>query len=107
MTGPIPHVDGSLFQPHNWNGDFCRKFHYMDCQKEAIRDRIIGWCRASELVSRPDNDYDYVAILLDDESWCHFPTVYLELESDRAFWSFEGFKLKKLSQKQGRETVHA
>ena len=88
---PIPKLPSSRFLFENWNAGYCQNFYDIDTNKEFIRRDIIGWCPASRVI-RPRNDEEFIAIMLNDNTWCHMPTWAIkdECADNIEFWNFEG-----------------
>lgn len=89
---PIPKLPANRFIFENWNAGYCENFFDLDTNKEFIRKDIIGWCPSSRVLARPRNDDEFIAIMLKDNTWCHFPVWGLkdECEDNISFWNFEG-----------------
>lgn len=87
----ITKFSGSKFLFENWNSAFCINFYDFDTNKEFIKDNIIGWCPSSKVFARQRNDDEYIAIMLKDNTWCHFPLWAIKDDID--FFSFEGLEL--------------
>ena len=94
----IPKISSSRFLFENWNSEFCVNFYNMYENREFIKSKIIGWCESSKVFGRKRGDEESIAIMLDDNTWCHFPTFAIELLSGkdmRDFWKFEGYNNEK------------
>lgn len=89
---PIPKLPANRFIFENWNAGYCQNFFDFDTNKEFIRKDIIGWCPSSRVLARPRNDDEFIAIMLKDNTWCHFPTWAIKDEcgDNMDFWNFEG-----------------
>ena len=71
---------------------FCINFYDMYENKDFIKSKIIGWCPSSKVFARKRNDDDNIAIMLDDNTWCHFPKFAIDCligKDMRDFWNFE------------------
>lgn len=93
----IPKIPSNRFLFENWNSKFCINFYNMYENKEFIKSKIIGWCESSKVFARKRNDDEFIAIMLDDNTWCHFPTFAIEClvgKDMREFWKFEEYEEK-------------
>lgn len=92
INRPIPKLPANRFIFENWNAGYCQNFFDFDTNKEFIREDIIGWCPSSRVLARPRNDDEFIAIMLKDNTWCHFPTWAIKDEcgDNMDFWNFEG-----------------
>lgn len=92
----IPKVSPEQFTFDKWNARFCINFYDLCCdfQKEYVKEHIIGWCKASRIPCRPHYDDEYIAIYLDDDTWCHLPTWAIKdaMNDNCDFWKFEGYE---------------
>lgn len=98
MSNSIPKLSSNKFLFENWNREFCTNFYDMYENKEFIKSKIIGWCESSKLFARKRSDENDIAIMLDDNTWCHFPKFaieYLHGENMINFWNFEGYEETK------------
>ena len=98
MNNNVPKLSSNKFLFENWNREFCTNFYDMYENKEFIKSKIIGWCESSKLFARKRSDENDIAIMLDDNTWCHFPKFaikYLHGENMIDFWNFEGYKETK------------
>ena len=89
----IPKLSGNKFLFENWNSGFCTNFYNMYENKDFIKSQIIGWCESSRVFSRKRNDDEFIAIMLVDNTWCHFPMFAIKnlIGKDMYnFWNFEG-----------------
>lgn len=94
----IPKISSNKFLFENWNSEFCVNFYNMYENKEFIKSKIIGWCESSKVFVRKRNDEESIAIMLDDNTWCHFPTFAIEClvgKDMKEFWKFEGYDNEK------------
>lgn len=98
MSKSIPRIPASRFLYEDWNAGFCENFYHFESQynRQKIKDRVIGWCPASHLDVRKRRDDEWVAIMLDDGTWCHLPTwaIKSEFEDFSDFWNFEGLDIQ-------------
>ena len=91
----IPKISGNRFLLENWNSGFCINFYDLYESKEFIKSQIIGWCDSSKVFARVRNDDESIAIILKDNTWCHFPRFAVEClqgEDMVNFWNFEGYE---------------
>ena len=91
----IPKIAGNRFLFENWNSRFCINFYDMYENKEFIKSQIIGWCNSSKVFARVRNDNESIAIMLKDNTWCHFTRFAVEClqGGDMVnFWNFEGYE---------------
>lgn len=98
MNNGIPKLSNNRFLFENWNREFCTNFYDMYENKEFIKSKIIGWCESSKVFARKRNDDDSIAIMLDDNTWCHFPKFAIEClvgKDMMDFWNFEGYEETK------------
>lgn len=74
-----------------WAG-YCENFYDLEANKEFIRKDIIGWCPSSRVLARPRNDDEFIAIMLKDNTRCHFPVwgIKDKCKDNISFWNFEG-----------------
>lgn len=88
----IPKVSAEQFTFDKWNAGFCQNFY--DFDYEYIKSCIIGWCKASRVSCRKRYDEDFIAIYLNDDTWCHLPTWAIkDFKNDRRdFWKLEGYE---------------
>lgn len=91
----IPKVSAEQFTYDKWNAGFCINFY--EFNHLAIKERIIGWCKSSRVQCRKRYDEDFIAIYLDDDTWCHLPTWAIkDIRNNRIdFWKFEGYEHKE------------
>lgn len=97
----IPKIPSNRFLFENWNSRFCIHFYDMYENKEFIKSKIIGWCESSKVFARKRNDDEFIAIMLDDNTWCHFPTFAIERligKNMRDFWNFEKYEAKDVAE---------
>ena len=91
----IPKISGNRFLLKNWNSGFCINFYDSYESKEFIKSQIIGWCDSSKVFARVRNDDESIAIMLKDNTRCHFPRFAVEClqgEDMVNFWNFEGYE---------------
>jgi hypothetical protein len=89
----IPKLPGNKFLLENWNAEYCAYFDHW--KASIIKDDIIGWCKASQVFCRPRNDREYIAIMLEDNTWCHMPLWMITDPFDR-YDNFETFSFEGL-----------
>lgn len=88
----IPKLPSDRFLFENWNCEFCINFYDMYENRDFIKSKIIGWCPSSKVFARKRNDDDNIAIMLDDNTWCHFPKFAIDCligKDMRDFWNFK------------------
>ena len=93
----IPKLSSNKFLFENWNSKFCIHFYNMYENREFIKSKIIGWCESSKVFGRKRGDEDSIAIMLDDNTWCHFPKFAIEFligKDMRDFWNLENYEEK-------------
>lgn len=88
----IPKLPANRFIFENWNAGYCQNFFDFENNKKLIRKDIVGWCQASRVLARPRNDDEFIAIMLNNNTWCHLPiwAVKGKYDDDINFWNFEG-----------------
>lgn len=89
----IKKLSGDRFLHENWNAGYCA--NYERWRYKYIKLEIIGWCKSSQVFFRQRSDDECIAIMLEDNTWCHFPLWMIKdnetnLYDYSDYYKFEG-----------------
>lgn len=94
---PIPRLPGNRFLHENWWALGPIKF--TGWYAEEIKRSIIGWCPASKVFDHKKEDEDCIAVMFNNNKWCHMSYSIIYDYDDELYDWFDMFNFEGLDRK--------